>query len=913
MKVLVADDSHPIRERLVDRLSRLPGVQVAEAVNTSDAIRQTATFMPDVAVLDIRMPGGGGIKALSEIKTMKPDTTVIIMTNYPYAQYRRKCVEAGADFFFDKSTEFEQVAETVRQLLLTENVTEVAHRTVSAQLVEARESLEKVVQRQKDMSLLNLLHQSVVKDGVNQAYAMWGKTFDSMPDLISVFDADRRIVRVNKAMADRLGVPAAELTGRKCYECIHDADCAIAQCPHELMQQDGQAHTLEMYEANLGGWFNITVSPIVEGGRRIGAIHVAHDITERKRAEALARSTLDALSAHICIVDESGMILAVNRSWEDFAEENHLLRSAGVGENYLTVCDTAKGVHADEARQFAAGLRAVLLGEKELFTMEYPCETATEQLWFCGRATPFPGKGPRMAAIAHEDITARRQAMRLVRESEARYHGLFESMQSGFALHEIICDEKGIPCDYRFLEINAAFERLTGLKGGQLIGRTVKEVLPGTEARWIEVYGKVALTGTPVCIEDFSGDLGRYYSVSAYSPRIGQFATIFSDITEQKNAEAAVRRARDAAEEANHAKTQFLANMSHELRTPLNAIIGLTELLEDSPVNEEQRDYIQTIGASGESLLSIIADLLDLSKIEMGKMDIKIEEFQVRDVIRKSVDLLAAFAGKKGLDLSVAVDADIPDSITGDSARLQQVLVNLLNNALKFTEHGFVKLTVTGCRTPSGSLRIEFAVEDSGEGMDAEVLTRIFKPFQQGDNSSTREHGGTGLGLAISKNLVEMMGGTICVKSQKGKGSLFSFYLMNADASQNRISADEIREEFRGRSVCVWGDDPSDMRAAEHLLERCGVMPRYAETVDEISRDLTHEDPADAVLCNLDMPGLLPKLRELRQIRPDIPWIAFSNWAKPLDEPVKDCFLSFIDRPLKADQLYGALLKLSKA
>jgi PAS domain S-box-containing protein len=910
MKVLVADDSQPIRERLVERLSRLSGVEVAEATDAAGALRQVELFQPDVAVLDIRMPGGG-IKALTEIKQNYPGTTVMVMTNYPYAQYRHKCLDEGADFFFDKSTEFEQVAETIRQLTQTLNVGEVALRTTAAQLVAAKEQLEKAEQRQRDMSVLSLPQKPDGSNGFNQAYTMWEKTFDAMPDLVSIFDTRHCIVRVNKAMADRLGMPAAELTGKKCYEYCHGTTCPVAGCPHEAMLKDGREHTAEQYEKSLGGWFNISVSPIYESGRLIGAIHVAHDITHRKKAEALAHSTLDALSAHIAIVDEQGAILAVNRSWTQFAEMNHLLDGAGAGVNYLKVCDTARGPHENEAKQFAEGLRAVLKGQSELFEMEYLCETDTEQFWFCGRVTPLPGEDSRLAAVAHEDITERKQAEMLVKESEERYRQLFESMQTGFALHEIICDEKGVPCDYRFLEINPAFEVLTGLKEEFLIGRTVKEILPDAEDRWIKVYGNVALTGEPTQIDDFSGALGRHYTVSAYSPRKGQFATIFSDVTEQKNAEAAIRQARDAAESSNRAKTQFLANMSHELRTPLNAIIGLTELLEDSTLDEEQLDYIQTIGASGEALLNLVADLLDLSKIEMGKMEVKKEVFTIREVIGKAVALLSPQAAKNGLELSCVVEAAVPEQFTSDPVRIQQVLVNLLNNALKFTSQGFVRLTVRGLLTPAGSSRVEFAVEDSGEGMDEDTIKRIFKPFQQGDSSSTRAHGGAGLGLAISKNLVEMMGGAIHVESRKDKGSRFSFYITDQTVPQNQISVSEAREQWRGRCVCVWGDDPSDMRTAEYLMERCGIMPRYAESIDSISDRLSKDVPADAVLCNLDMPGLAARLSEFRKIRPDVPWIAFSNWIAPLDEQVENCFSAFIDRPLRQDQLYGALLQLA--
>jgi len=239
------------------------------------------------------------------------------------------------------------------------------------------------------------------------------------------------------------------------------------------------------------------------------------------------------------------------------------------------------------------------------------------------------------------------------------------------------------------------------------------------------------------------------------------------------------------------------------------------------------------------------------------------------------------------------------------------VLINLLTNALKFTEKGFIRLTVRERLTPAGCRRVEFSVEDSGEGMSEAVMKRIFEPFQQGDNSSTRQHGGAGLGLAICKNLVEMMGGAIRAESREGEGSLFTFYIQDQTAVHPPVPSSEVRASWRGKCVCVWDDNPANLRAVESLLERCGIMPRYAESIPAINDRLTKDVPADAVLCNLEMPGLAEKLSEFRKLRPDVPWIAFSDWTEPLDESVKNCFSAFIDRPLKAEQLYDALLQIA--
>lgn len=437
-------------------------------------------------------------------------------------------------------------------------------------------------------------------------------------------------------------------------------------------------------------------------------------------------------------------------------------------------------VHSDDVPNVLEAVRTYFCGEDEFYSVEFRMRKADETyawVWARGSVVEYTDENePSRMIGVHVDMTEAHQAQTELEESRRSYRQLFDSMQSGFALHEIICDETGNPCDYRFLKVNGAFEQLTGLNSENLIGRTVKEVLPGTEERWIQIYGRVALTGVAEAFEEYAAEFGRYYSVTAYSPAKGQFATIFNDVTEQKNAEHEILRARDAAEESNRTKSQFLANMSHELRTPLNAIIGLSELLGDTPLNEEQVDYVKTINDSGGSLLNIISDLLDFSKIDLQQVNVHIRAVSVREVVRKSAALIKSVVLEKGLEFTTEVDNRVPEIIQADAERLQQVFVNLLNNAVKFTAQGFVRFRVAVVSSVS-TCQVEFSVADSGAGMDEQTLTRIFKPFQQGDSSFTRQHGGSGLGLAISKNLVELMGGTLDVESSLGQGSVFRVFL----------------------------------------------------------------------------------------------------------------------------------------
>ena len=411
---------------------------------------------------------------------------------------------------------------------------------------------------------------------------------------------------------------------------------------------------------------------------------------------------------------------------------------------------------------------------------------------------------------------------------EEHFRLLFENNLAGSAIHELICDSAGRPCDYRFLDVNPAFERLTGLRRQDVLGRTVREALPGTEDSWIERFGLVTKTGVPSHFEEYSAALGHWYEVTAFRLGKGTFAAIFYDITPRKTAEAALRRALAAAEAANLAKSQFLSVMSHEIRTPLNGVIGMADMLTHTGLNEEQEAMAEIIEDCGKALLAVVGDILDLARIEAGTLELSPGEFGLRRLVEAAHGLFGIQARTKGLLLSVHIDPQLPDRLRGDEVRLRQVLINLLGNAVKFTEEGAVALDVR--QTPAG---LVFAISDTGPGIPAAFQARIFEPFAQADASLTRRHGGTGLGLAIAKRLADLMAGTLEVAARPGGGSIFLFTVplqrIDDGAPARADPSSEHPPWAHKPSVLVVEDDATCQFTFHMMLNQLGCSYSLAE------------------------------------------------------------------------------------
>ena len=742
---------------------------------------------------------------------------------------------------------------------------------------------------------------------------------EAEPQGILVLGLDCRVLQVNPAgcMLFDAGF-SEEIIGKDLRDYIHPNDRSKIE-EMQRMARDGRESCAKGRLTGLSGyirWVDMTSVPLpTDDGTVQAVLSVVRDVTEQKRADrrqalqhAVAKvlastSTMeqavpDLLQAIVMSLDwDVGLFWRVQddrhtivceqdwsvdptvvqeflrtsrqqgfpsgsdlpgRCWargeplwvEDSGEDPALLRGA-VGPT--------RTLHA--ACAFPIWLRANVYGVMEFFTREPQARD-----WDLLRALGTAGNQIGL-------FVERTEVEAALHENEARIRLIIET-----ALDAVITtDHTG-----RITEWNTQAEQVFGWTALEAIGRELAEtIISSSDRASYREYVRRLLDPSDASIPNVLVELlglrrdGLEFPIEiAMRPLPIEGSLIFSafirDITSRKEAERAlqgyaqqlesINRQLDAAltdaKAATDAKSSFLATMSHEIRTPMNGVIGMTSLLLDTPLTDEQREYAETVRTCGDHLLTILNDILDFSKIEAGKLDLEMIEFDLRLAVDESLDLVAERASSKSLNLACLFHADVPRDLLGDPGRLRQVVMNLTSNAIKFTDSGDVVVEVTVESQSSEEATIRVAVTDTGIGISEEVRERLFQSFTQADGSTTRKYGGTGLGLAICKRLVEMMGGTIGVMSRVGQGSCFWFTVNLRKQAAGAQDVDPSLVLLEGLRVLIVDEKAINQRSVEQMTRKWGMRPtcvhRGSEALDLLSRE-SADRPFDLVLLDMDM------------------------------------------------------------
>jgi len=486
--------------------------------------------------------------------------------------------------------------------------------------------------------------------------------------------------------------------------------------------------------------------------------------------------------------------------------------------------------------------------------------------------------------------------------------------------------------EFRYTDYRVAREELLWYKPSLFIGKRVREVIPEPMGGYFEEAIERAFETDKLQTLEYKfgeGDQERFFEGRIIKLDENRVLIISRDISARKRLEKELRKAKEAAESATRAKSNFLATMSHEIRTPMNGVVGMISLLAETELSEEQNEYVETIQASSDTLLRIINDILDYSRIESGKLAFEESLFYLKKVIDDSVALVKFEAQRKGIILNAVIDEKVPNFIRTDRGRLRQVLLNLLSNAVKFTEHGSIILSVEVEKSSEKYVLLLFKVKDTGIGIPKEKLKGLFNEFTQVDSSHSRKFGGTGLGLAIVKQLVKMLNGKVSVESETGVGSTFSFTvraklasevssILSGNQENEQSKVDEYIGEKYPMKILLAEDNSVNRKLTTLFLERMGYVPELATDGFEVIQAIKNQD-FDLILLDVAMPKMdgyqvTKIIRELPlERRPSIVGVSANAFKGDIEKALETGMDAYLVKPLRFSDLRAKLIECYEA
>ncbi|NEP78159.1 MAG: response regulator [Okeania sp. SIO3B3] len=527
--------------------------------------------------------------------------------------------------------------------------------------------------------------------------------------------------------------------------------------------------------------------------------------------------------------------------------------------------------------------------------------------------------GEKYILTVTNDITETRIAQQELRKERKLLRALIDSIPDIIFYMDV---------NGTYLACNKAFEQYLDKSREEIIGKTDLDLFPQDLIEISRFYcAKILISPETYQYEEvLKYPDGSLYAVDTLiSPLLNEEGKLIGiigvsrDISQRKEGEEELKQAKELAEQATRAKSQFLATMSHEVRTPMNGVLGMTQLLASTELTPEQQKYVRTIDISGNTLLTVINDILDFSKIESGKLDIENRPVDIRACIENVYDVLAIKVERKNIDLLYLVDPNVPAYIIGDETRINQILMNLVNNGIKFTESGevYIRVSQEKINTNNKNIRLHISVSDTGIGMNEEQMSRLFKPFSQGDSSTTRRYGGTGLGLAICSRLVKLMGGSFSVESEVDKGSKFSFTIQTKAApAQPKRYLNKQTPEIKNKRVLLVDDNQTNLEILIWQCQQWEMLPFATDHAKEAISWIERGDLFDLAILDMAMPEMdgLTLGFELRKFKSqdELPLILLTSLGKYNEDidSINQIFSAYISKPVKQSTLLKTIVDI---
>jgi PAS domain S-box-containing protein len=803
---------------------------------------------------------------------------------------------------------------------------------------------KKVKESTKELSF-EIRQRQQIEASLKKSEQLFSASFENITTGVCLVTPDGQFKKVNAQMCRIVGYPEKELLNKTIYDITYPDDLEIG--------------ALKMNELIAGG------SDYASFEKRY--VHKNGTVVHVNISTAMVRNILNGPEHFLSYVHDISSQVKTNEALR-LSEYNYktLFENMTTGFAYHKMIYDGKGLPVDyvflsanRAFEKLTGLKA----EKLIGKTAREAIPGLEQHWIdtYGKVaiTGKPIKFENFAgdldkyfevkayspekdhfAVMFNDITRNKKAELALQESEEKFRTFFENINEASALHKIVTDENGVPVDFEFIDINPAYEAVTQLKAQNVIGQLGTKAIPNLEDKWIEIYGKVALTGESISFVEHSDYLDSFWDIKAFCPKKGYFAVAFTDVTEMiktrielerseqqlkeqnheyealneelKQTNEELYKAKERAEESDRLKSAFLANMSHEIRTPMNGMIGFIDLLKgEDATPDKKKHFIDVIQVSCYRLLNVVNDIIDISKIETGQVKVNMGETDIDEVLQELYEFFKPNAQKNNIGFYLHFeDRAKALPIMTDKVKLTQVLNNLLSNAIKFTSEGQVRF---GYRIMGKW--VEFFVEDTGMGIPEDQHEIVFDRFQQARQEDNLKFGGTGLGLAIAKAYVEIIGGKIGVGSKPGKGSVFKFTIPYHPVSNKTGNVPHKQVEFssNGITALVIEDEAINLLLLEEILGELNIKVLHAHNGKETLEVLKKRPKVDIVLLDIKLPDICgyELAKEINKFLPGVPIVAQTAYALEGDrcKALQAGCTDYVPKPLDRKKLIEIIAK----